>query len=106
MENIERRFREIGEIRGRGSEHLVSAVVEPHSDLDYKGIDFFVTIRGQRFPLQVKSSRRGLKKAKGEHPRIPMIRARPGDSIEKAHWRLKSELGKARKRYQREDHRD
>ena len=75
MNDIEERFRQIGEERGRGSEQLVGAVlemmiekreidgfeqVEPRSDLDHKGIDFLVTIQGQEFPLQVKSSRRGL----------------------------------------------
>jgi len=116
MGNIERRFREIGEMRGRGSEQLVGATlemmvqkreideferIEPRSELDYRGIDFFVIIKGKRFPLQVKSSRRGLKEARKEHPEIPAIRARPGDPIEKIHRRLKTELGQARARYRR-----
>ena len=115
MNDIERHFRQIGEERGRGSEQLVCAAwkmmvqkkeidefeqIEPHSELDHKGIDFFVTIEGKRFPFQVKSSRRGLKKAREEHPRIPVIRARPGDKVEKIVCRLISELGKAKKRYQ------
>lgn len=117
MSNIERRFREIDETRGRGSEQLVSTVlemmveereidnferIEPHSGLNHKGIDFFVTIREKRFPLQVKSSRSGLKTAREKHPGIPVIRVQPGDPTEEVRQRIKSALGKERKKYPRE----